>query len=341
MINENEMRELLRVRNGRLFHREGQELEFKARFNLANLADYYRDFAAFANNRGGYLVFGVKDSPRKLVGLSGPTLEQWEKLDPERVTGHLIELFSPSISWDMATIHVDSLAFAVFRVFASHAKPVIARRDEGAGPVLRSGDIYYRYGGRTQRIQYSELESIIAGRIEANNGQWMDLMSKISKAGPQNAAILDTERSLIQKNDATILVVDEALASKLKFIKEGEFDERDGAETLKLVGDVVPVDSIEVIKRVKETLTKAYPFSARELANEVKEQCPTASEPRIWSAIADNGMKDNPAYSAYNFRSKSQEDRFRFEGTLPGGTPSLYNQAAVDFVVQVLSEGGE
>jgi predicted HTH transcriptional regulator len=47
-----------------LYHREGQELEFKEQFNLAGLVDYFRDFAAFANNRGRYLIFGVKDSPR-------------------------------------------------------------------------------------------------------------------------------------------------------------------------------------------------------------------------------------------------------------------------------------
>jgi len=61
MIDETKLQELLRVKDGRLFHSEGQELEFKEQFNLAGLADYFRDFAAFANNRGGLLVFGVQD----------------------------------------------------------------------------------------------------------------------------------------------------------------------------------------------------------------------------------------------------------------------------------------
>src|SRR5262245_51164384 len=70
MIVESHIRSLLQVSGKYLRHREGQELEFKEQFNLAGLADYFRDFAAFANNRGGYLIFGVQDSPRIPIGLS-------------------------------------------------------------------------------------------------------------------------------------------------------------------------------------------------------------------------------------------------------------------------------
>ena len=63
VIDNAHIQELLRTKaDGRLFHREGQELEFKEQFNLAGLAEYFRDFAAFANNRGGYMVFGVTEN---------------------------------------------------------------------------------------------------------------------------------------------------------------------------------------------------------------------------------------------------------------------------------------
>ncbi|PAV24428.1 hypothetical protein CF392_16355 [Tamilnaduibacter salinus] len=83
------LKERLRRNGKRLYHREGQELEFKEQFNLAALADYFRDFAAFANNRGGFLIFGVKDSPREISGLSEKSQEQFEKVDPEKITGYL------------------------------------------------------------------------------------------------------------------------------------------------------------------------------------------------------------------------------------------------------------
>lgn len=69
MIEVSTVQELLRTKsNGRIHHREGQELEFKEQFNLAGLADYFKDFAAFANNRGGYQG-GLDDGLRAQVVL--------------------------------------------------------------------------------------------------------------------------------------------------------------------------------------------------------------------------------------------------------------------------------
>jgi hypothetical protein len=161
-------------------------------------------------------------------------------------------------------------------------------------------------------------------------------MSKIGKAGPQNAAILDTERALIEKDDTKILVLDEDLAGKLKFVKEGQFVEKEGAATLKLVGDVVPIDKVEVIRKVKENLIKSYPLSALEVVSEVQKIYPQAKQNEVWKAIANNDLKDNLDYSAYNFRNKKQEDNYRESGVLPSGTPSIYNKNAVTYIVKVL-----
>jgi len=78
-MDRNDILEILRLKpNGHLYHREGQTVEFKEQFNFAGLADYFRDFAAFANNKGGYLIHGVTDSPRELKGLSDSSLNQFE-----------------------------------------------------------------------------------------------------------------------------------------------------------------------------------------------------------------------------------------------------------------------
>lgn len=337
MIEAEKIREFLREKpNGRLHHREGQELEFKEQFNLAGLAEYFRDFAAFANNRGGYLVCGVSDSPRVATGLSAKSIDQFERIDPERITGFLLEIFSPAIEWEQASFEIDSKVFGVFKVESARTKPIIARKDEGKQNTIKNGEIYYRYGGRTQKIRFAELESIINRRIDQTNRQWQDLVKKIGTAGPENAAVLDTEKSVISKEDAQILVVDDELAAKLKFIKSGQFDESGGDPTLKLIGDVVPVDKVEVVKRVRENLVKEYPLSAIELAAEVRKLYPGAGQNRVWKALQENGVKDNPDYSAYNFRNKKQEDQYRESGDLPSAIPSIYNQNAVDFVVNVL-----
>jgi len=339
MVDEDHVRELLRLKDGYLFHREGQELEFKEQFNLAGLADYFRDFAAFANNRGGYLIFGIRDSPRTATGLSETSLDQFNKIDPEKITGFLLEIFSTGIEWEQATIEIEGRQFGVFRIDEAHTKPVIAKRDEGKDQIIKNGDIYYRYGGRTQRILSAELQNLIFRRVEQNNQYWLNLISKIAKAGPQNAAILDTERALIAKDDTHILLLDDALAEQLKFVKEGDFVKKKGATTLRLVGDVVPVDKIEVVRKVKENLLKEYPLSAMELALEVKKIMPQASQNDIWQVVKETHIKENRDYSAYNFRNKKQEDFYSESGRLPVGTPSIYNQKAAEFVVSVLKTG--
>lgn len=131
-------------------------------------------------------------------------------------------------------------------------------------------------------------------------------------------------------------MIDVELTKKLSFIKEGEFSEKKGSKTLKLVGDVIPIDRIEVIKKEKEHLTRVYPLSATELAAQVKERMPSITQNQVWEVIRENDLKKNTDYSAYNFRNKKQEDNYRQNGIIASGTPSIYNQKAVEFICKIL-----
>ena len=44
------------------------------------------------NNIGGYIIFGVTNSPRKLKGLSKKSLEQFNKIDEEKYQGLLMSI---------------------------------------------------------------------------------------------------------------------------------------------------------------------------------------------------------------------------------------------------------
>ena len=115
MIDEKSITEILKTTtSGNLFHREGQELEFKEQFNFAGLADYFRDFAAFSNNKGGHLIFGVSDTPRKPHGLSQKSFEQFEKIDPEIITGSLLETFSGNIQWEQVSFKIKNKNFVAW-----------------------------------------------------------------------------------------------------------------------------------------------------------------------------------------------------------------------------------
>jgi len=340
MIDISEIKELLKTNSdGYLYHRESQTLEFKEQFNFAGLADYFRDFAAFANNKGGYIIFGVKDKPRReLIGLNESSLNQFERIDPERISGFLLDIFSSQIHWEQIIFEINENKFGIFKIYEAPTKPIIAKKDEGKDQVIKNGEIYFRYGGRTQKIRFPELESIINKRIEKNNNQWLKLMSKIAKTGPSNAAILDLENSFIESTKDNIMVIDEELVKKLSFIKEGEFVEQEGKQALKLIGDVVPVSQLEVIKKVKENIIKLYPLSAMELVNEIKKQVPNAKQNEIWEIIRENDIKNNPDYSVYNFRNKRHADHFEKTGQIPSGTPSIYNEKAVEFIVNILKQ---
>lgn len=217
MIDE-ELLELLRLKDGKLFHREGRTLEFKEQFNLAGLADYFRDFAAFANNKGGFLVFGVKDNPRALSGLSKKSIEAFEKIDPEKITGFLGGIFSSEIGWEAVTLTKDGKKFAAFKIFEATTKPVIALVDEGKDQTIRNGDIYYRYGGRIQRILSAELQAIITDRIDENNKAWINHVQSIGVAGPHKSMVISTEDTLLKKQEGP-LGIDQNLAKQLQFIK--------------------------------------------------------------------------------------------------------------------------
>lgn len=333
MIKKEDVEQLLSLRvDGNLYHRESQTLEFKEAFNFAGLAEYFRDFSAFANNKGGWLIFGVKDKPkRELTGLSAKSYDQIDKLDPEKISGFLLDLFAGNIQWEHEVFSINGQYFGVFYIQEAKIKPIICKKDEGD---IKNGEIYFRYGGRTQKIQYPELEAIINHRIERQNQQWIDLVSKIGKSGPQNAAILDLDKGAISKNDSQILVVDDELVRSINWIKEGTFSEKEGAPTLKLIGEVQPIDTVEVVKKERVNRLKEYPLSAIELADKIKAKA-SINKNDIWRIINENHIKDNTDYSIYNFRNKSQEELYEQKGEIPKGVPSIYKETTVDYIIKI------
>jgi hypothetical protein len=336
----NMIKELLKVnpKNGYIFHRESKNIEYKESFNHAGWDEYLKNFAAFANNDGGYIVFGVKDRPKLPVGLNERSAQMFDDIDEEFISGEINKLFSPAIEWEKQLVEAHNTYFGIIYVHKNKIRPVIAKQDEGA---IKNGEIYYRYSGRVQKIEYGELNEIIENRIKENTEQIKSLLLKISEIGPSNAAVLDAERGIIEKDKDNILVIDEELVPKIKFIKEGEFSEKKGAQTLKLIGSVHPVDQVEIIKIKKQNLIEQYPYSFTEMKQKVLSQIPNAKLSQIHKVISENNVKNNPKYSAYNFRTKAHEEQYKETGQIPSSTPSLYNDDAINFIVRRLKEQTE
>jgi hypothetical protein len=335
MITDEKISELLKLKSdGSLYHREAKDLEFKESFNLAGIGEYLRDFSAFANNQGGYLIFGVTNSPRELKGLSEKSRKQFNEIDEERISGFVNDFFSPYVDWESRTYESAGKFFGVFYVYKSNQKPVICKKDHL--DILKNGCVYYRYAGRTQVIGFSELANIIENRVKVNNELWIQKVKSIGEVGPANVGILDTQKGIIEAGNKGALLIDESLIEKIKFIREGQFSEKEGAKTLKLVGEVTGIEKVEVEKIVKKRLTDEYPFSYTKLVTSIKKVLPATKESQIQRIIKENDVKSDVAYSEYNFRNKDQEDEYRRTKHLPKAAASLYNEKAMELILKIL-----
>jgi len=231
----NEIFEVSSKHPDRLIARESSIIEFKESFGWKSLAKYLKTCAAFANTRGGYIIFGIGQRPHKLLGLMGSNLKMFESIDPEILSSHFNEYFSPELIWNIHQYELNTKSFGILYISECICKPVICKK-EAAG-ILREGDIYYRYRGRSERIKYPELRNILEQKRENEQKLWMQHIAQIARIGVQEAGIFDLKTGLVT-GTAGAFIIDESLLSQLSFIKEGEFSETKGKATLKLIGSV-------------------------------------------------------------------------------------------------------
>jgi len=220
----------------RIISRESNSLEFKETFNWNSKDKYVKSMTAFANNHGGFLVFGITDNPRDLKGLQSTN---FETLDEAKITAYLNSVFAPEIIFEKFTVAINSKTIGIIHVHQSKTKPIVCIKNDGE---LKEAEIYYRYNARSEKIKYPELKKLFELAKEEERKIWMDHLEKISKIGPSNVAILDTLAGEISGKGGT-LVIDKKLISKLRFINQGTFQEG-GKPVLKLIGNVKPVSVI-------------------------------------------------------------------------------------------------
>lgn len=234
--------------------REGVTIEYKAIFESKKIAKYAKTIAAFANHLGGYLIFGIKDKPHEMLGLSKSSLKEFNNLDPQNMSNMLLKHFNPEIHFEMTTYEYRDKAFGVIYVYESQSKPVICKasktNEDNNGNLIDEGDIYYRYSGSSAKIKYPELYAIIQNERNKVHEQWMRTLGQITSAGLEKISVLDLDSKALISDGAPVYI-DEDLASQLTFVKEGHFVDTGGNPTLVLKGSV-------------ETATGAHPIAMPE-----------------------------------------------------------------------------
>jgi hypothetical protein len=276
-FSENALKEIFKVKAGKpsvIVSRENNRLEFRETFSLNACKDKLRTFAAFANNQGGYLVFGVKDRPRELKGITGTAFDD---LKTDKLTGMLNEYFAPEIHWAAHEYEFEGMTFGLLYVYESQAKPVVCLKHCDAAK-RKEGEIYYRYRGRSEAIRYPELRELLDEVRNQERVLWMKFLENIAKIGVQNAAIMDTVTGEVTGRSGSFLI-DEALLPKISFIKEGHFVESKAAPALKLIGDVEVIDS-HLIQPTRRVVKKTKGINLPDIVNAFldQEDVPDAAE---------------------------------------------------------------
>ncbi|MFA6364027.1 ATP-binding protein [Methanoregula sp.] len=229
----------------RVMTRENSWLEFKQNFNWKSRDEYARTFAAFANTKGGYVVFGIGDKPHTLLGINP---DEFEKIDPAVITGELNNYFSPELAWENRIFEFQGMSFGIIYIYESREKPIIATKN---GTNISEGLIYYRYRGRTEKIRYAELRNLLDEQRKMDQELLLKHLTQIKKYGVANVGIFDLNSGIVTGSKNSF-IIDESLLPKLKFIKEGQFHETKGSPTLKLMGDLITAGST-MIQPTKET----------------------------------------------------------------------------------------
>ena len=212
--------------------------ECKETFNT-DVKSLIKPLISFANNKGGYILYGVKDSVWEVVGLSARKLEAFNAWDMEK--------------FRRCIYTINNKAIGIIYVFQATKRPVIMTKQDGD---IAIGQIYYRYPSSSMLIGSAELNNIIEERVNSMISTTLARhIENIIKNGIENTAILNIKTGEVEGKSGNF-VIDENLVSKIQFIKEGEFVEKKGAPALKLIGEIQPVSAIaEIEKEVEKSIT--------------------------------------------------------------------------------------
>ncbi|MCO4053685.1 MAG: ATP-binding protein [Bosea sp.] len=263
---------------------ETDQHECKQEFDAKNIFGLLRAIAALSNNRGGYVFLGVSNADCIATGING----DFDGFDIARLIDkaktHLAP--TPRITAKGSFV-LDGLTVGFIHVDLHPDRPVIVCRDGGGKGELCEGDILFRYAGQSARIKFADLRSMLEERDRRARMALAEAAGKIATIGTAKALILDTDKNVLAADGREILI-DEELAKQINFIREGQFDEVNGAPALKLMGEVKPVNVIQEAqaKLVPKAISQEDILSAFLDQNAVAEPLEyiraAVSQPRKW-----------------------------------------------------------
>lgn len=274
MNHEEYVRKVLSSRNlnGTLRSRESNTVEFKESFNKGNTPKYAKIMAAYSNNRGGYIIFGVKDNPRSIVGLKN---SNFDNLNQEQFLEGINSLFAPAIEWDCGTLSIEMTSadgeianHKIGWIYTAEAeyKPIIAQKSNDGGKIV-SGDVFYRYRARSEKIKFAEMNRIIEERTAKVREGLLKLFEVIRESKTANLGIVNYTNGTITTPHGIDVAFDRKIVTKVlkkaKFIKEGNFHETEGIPVIKVTGNI---DLAEEVPVPEGNPDETHPYIQKQLS---------------------------------------------------------------------------
>jgi hypothetical protein len=264
---------------------ETDQHECKQDFDPKKLSPVLRAIAAMSNNRGGFLFLGVTNADCTATGVA----EAFGKFDIAKLMDKVkVHLAPTPVITTKEVIDFDGLQVGFIHVEPHPYKPVIVCKDDG--DKLSEGEILFRYAGQSARIKFTDLQALLTERDRKAQLALADAAGKLATVGTANALILDTDKNVLDADGREILI-DEELATSLNFIREGHFDEVDGAPALKLIGEVKPVNvqgkiAEKLVDKAisQERILEAF-LSQETVTNPTEYVLAGVSQPRKWLPI--------------------------------------------------------
>jgi hypothetical protein len=220
---------------------ESTQVELKQSFKQNRFGAALRAIAALANNKGGCVVFGIKDDG-EVVGLSDTTFFD---IDIAWFSGAISSAMTPCPSFSRERLDIGGFVLGALVIERIASPPVITTKNDDP---LRESVIYFRYPGQSKAIHYGELVSLLESRDRGMRKGISTAIDKALEIGPGNLALLNLATGEAVGGGGSFLL-DESLLGKVQFIKEGEFHEKSGAPTIKLVGEARPIDPRVAVRK--------------------------------------------------------------------------------------------
>lgn len=158
-----------------------------------------KDFMAFANTEGGYLVFGIEDSEFNIVGLCDSVISTLS--EPKLILEKINRYVNPEFVDLRSKKHKrgDNVIVAVYIPPSKGKTHIITKEGSFIYPsdekrtVLSPGDIYVRRSATNHIVSPEGLNEIINRRIEYYKDKLFDRISRISKVPPER--LIEAEES--------------------------------------------------------------------------------------------------------------------------------------------------